>query len=58
MAQFEYSRKRHKDTSTKKIKAAEETKDEKLLLELLREKQIQALKKKKYNLKSSGGEIL
>jgi len=58
MTQFEYSRKRHKDTSTKKIKAAEETKDEKLLLKLLREKQIQALKKKKYNLKASGGEKL
>ncbi|MDQ1331019.1 MAG: primase [Thermodesulfobacteriota bacterium] len=58
MAQFEYSRKRQKDTSTKKIKAAEEIKDEKLLLELLKEKQIQALKKKKNNLKASGGEKL
>lgn len=58
MAQFEYSRKRHKDISTKKIKAAEETKDEKLLLELLREKQIQARKNKGNNLKASGGEIL
>jgi DNA primase len=58
MTQFENSRKRHKDTSTKKIKAAEDTKDEKLLLELLREKQIQALKKKEYNLKASGGETL
>jgi len=58
ITQFEYSRKRQKDTSTKKIKAAEETKDEKLLLELLKEKQIQALKKKDYNLKASGGETL
>ncbi|MBU2620783.1 MAG: DNA primase [Proteobacteria bacterium] len=58
MTQFEYSRKRHKDTSTKKIKAAEETKNEKLLFELLREKQIQAQKKRKYNLKASGGETL
>jgi len=46
ITQFECSRKRHKDTSTKKIKAAEETKDEELLLKLLREKQVQALKKK------------
>jgi len=58
MTQFESSRKRHADTSTKRIKAAEETKDEKLLLELLREKQIQAQEKKKYNLKASGGETL
>lgn len=58
MTQFEYSRKRHKDTSTKKIKAAEETKDEKLLLELLREKQVQVLKKREYNLKASGGKTL
>jgi hypothetical protein len=58
MTQFESSRKRHKDTSTKRIKAAEETKDEKLLLELLREKQIQAREKREYNLKASGGDNL
>ncbi|MFO7665727.1 MAG: DNA primase [Desulfobacterales bacterium] len=56
VAQFEDCRKRQKDTSTDKIKAAEEIKDDKLLLELLREKQIQARKKRSNNLNASGGE--
>lgn len=42
---FEYIYKLNKDTITDKIKRAEEIKDEKLLLELLREKQIQAEKR-------------
>jgi len=56
VAQFENCRERQKDTSTNKIKAAEEIKDDKLLLELLREKQIQARKKRSNNLNASGGE--
>lgn len=56
VSQFENCRERQKDTITDKIKAAEETKDDKLLLELLREKQIQARKKRSNNLNASGGE--
>lgn len=56
VAQFEDCRERQKDTSTNRIKAAEEIKDGKLLLELLREKQIQARKKRSNNLNASGGE--
>jgi DNA primase len=56
VAQFEDCRERQKDTSTNKIKAAEEIKDDKLLLELLREKQIQARKKRSNNLNAAGGE--
>ncbi|MBU1570533.1 MAG: DNA primase [Proteobacteria bacterium] len=56
MAQFEDCRERQKDTSINKIKAAEEIKDNKLLLELLREKQIQARKKRSNNLIALGGE--
>lgn len=56
--QFEYIYKRNKDTSIKKIKEAEETKDGKLLLELLREKQIQAKNKRTNSLKALGGETL
>ncbi len=56
VAQFEDCRERQKDTSTNKIKAAEEIKDDKLLLELLREKQIQARKKRLNNLNAAGGE--
>jgi DNA primase len=40
--QFEFIQKRNKDTSIKRIKEAEETKNGKLLSELLREKQNQA----------------
>jgi DNA primase len=56
LAQFEYCQERRKDTSISRIKAAEEIKDNKLLLELLREKQIQARKKRANNLNASGGE--
>jgi DNA primase len=56
LAQFEYCHERQKDKSIKRIKAAEEIKDNKLLLELLREKQIQARKKRANNLNASGGE--
>ena len=54
--QFENCRERQDDTIINKIKAAEEMKDNKLLLELLREKQIQARKKRANNLNASGGE--
>jgi len=56
VAQFEDCRERQKDTSINRIKAAEEINDNKLLLELLREKQIQARKKRSDNLNASGGE--
>jgi hypothetical protein len=56
LAQFEDCRERQKDTSINKIKAAEEIKDNKLLLELLREKQIQARNKRSNNLIALGGE--
>ncbi len=58
ITQFEFIYKRNKDTSTNKIKEAEETKDDKLLLELLREKQIQAANKKTSRLKALGGKTL
>ena len=54
--QFENCRERQDDTIINKIKVAEEMKDNKLLLELLREKQIQARKKRANNLNASGGE--
>jgi len=56
LEQFENCRKRQDDTIINKIKAAEEMKDNKLLSELLREKQIQARKKRSNNLNASGGE--
>ncbi len=56
VAQFEDCRERQKDTIINRIKAAEEIKDNKLLLELLREKQIQARKKRSNNLNAPGGE--
>ncbi|WP_435547758.1 DNA primase [Desulfobacterium sp. N47] len=56
--QFEYIYKRNKDTSIKKIKQAEETNDEKLLLELLRAKQIQAKNKRNSSLKALGGKTI
>ncbi|MBU3947929.1 MAG: DNA primase [Proteobacteria bacterium] len=55
---FEYTYKRNEDTSTKKIKEAEETKDGKLLSELLREKQIQAKDKRSNRMKALGGETI
>lgn len=45
MEQFESSRNRYKDTLLQKIRAAEECNDQKLLLKLLREKQIRAGKR-------------
>ena len=47
ITQFENSRSRNKNTLLKKIKAAEEDNDHEMLLKLLKEKQIQARKKKK-----------
>jgi len=47
ITQFENSRSRNKNALLKKIKAAEEDNDHEMLLKLLKEKQIQARKKKK-----------
>lgn len=55
LEQFEGCRERRNDSIINKIKAAEDIKDNKLLLELLREKQIQARKKRSNNLNASGG---
>jgi DNA primase len=47
ITQFENSRSRNKNALLKKIKAAEEDNDHEMLLKLLKEKQIQARRKKK-----------
>ena len=47
ITQFENSRSRNKNALLKKIKAAEENNDHEMLLKLLKEKQIQARRKKK-----------
>ncbi|MCJ7615148.1 MAG: hypothetical protein MUO43_01240, partial [Desulfobacterales bacterium] len=50
LSQFESTRNRQKKTLLRKIKAAEECNDHKLLLELLKKKQIQVSKGAKLNL--------
>jgi DNA primase len=57
LEQFEGCRERRNDSIVNKIKAAEEIKDNKLLLELLREKQIQARKKRSNNLNAREAEL-
>jgi DNA primase len=55
MTQFESRRKKAEKDLLRKIKAAEASNDQQLLLSLLREKQLQAIKKAENNLELSGG---